>query len=348
MISIENLSIALPNFSVSDVSLHVKKGEFFAIMGPTGSGKTLIMESITGIAPPHTGTISINGTCVSTALPEERNISLVYQDHSLFPHMTVLDNVMFGQRYRGIAKQEGKNIALDLLAMLGLTHAISRKPARLSGGEKQRVAIARALACKPDVLLLDEPLSALDPQFRADFRNVLRKLHQQTGITIVMVTHDFIDALTLAERGAVIHNGKIAQCGTVHEIFNKPATPFIANFVGMTNILPVTYTRTGYALFEGAVTLPCIPSPAHSSELHAAIRPEHIGVRCDNTFPENWVSLKGTLEELDRDGFAWKGTIRCKDQIVTASIDPHSMLADKFSPSMQVAVGFPPSAVHYM
>ena len=332
MIQLNDLSVTLPNFSVSNVSLHIQRGEFFAIMGPTGSGKTLVVESIAGIAPPHTGTIHINKYDVSSALPEHRNVSLVYQDHCLFPHLTVLQNVMYGQRYKGISQNQGEKDALNLLGMLKLSHAIYRKPAKLSGGEKQRVAIARALASKPDVLLLDEPLSSLDPQFKSSFRKLLHEIHVETHMTIIMVTHDFVDALTLAERAAVIHNGKIAQCGTVHEIFNKPVSPFVANFVGMTNIVPAYLS---------------LPTQVDSPQAGlVAIRPEHIGIREQNTFPANWITTTGTLEQLDRDGLAWRGTIQCKGYTLTACIDPTSMLSNTFELNMPVTIGFPEAAVH--
>ncbi|MCG8530705.1 MAG: ABC transporter ATP-binding protein [Desulfovibrionales bacterium] len=332
MIRLENLCISFPNFSVSDVSLHISKGEFFSIMGPTGSGKTLIMESIAGLVSPTDGTIVIHDTDVTHALPEHRNVSLVYQDHCLFPHLTVLENVMYGQRYKQIPATEGETLAHDLLEMLGLAHTVSRKPARLSGGEKQRVSIARALACKPDVLLLDEPLSSLDPQFRSTFRTLLKNIHAETGMTIIMVTHDFMDALTLAERAAVVHKGGIAQCGTVADIFNKPNSPFVANFVGMTNILPAQFAPLHQQFNSGVV----------------AIRPEHISIRPTNEFPADWIAATGTLEQLNKDGMGWTGSIRCGNQTLTACIDSASMLSNAFTIDTQVCVGFPEQAVHHI
>lgn len=347
MIVIKNLSIDLPNFSVSDVSLHIRKGEFFAIMGPTGSGKTLVMESIAGIAPPHTGVIAINGIDISNAPPEDRKVSLVYQDHSLFPHLTVLQNVMYGQRYQKIKKSEGERIARDLLETLNLSHAVDRKPMRLSGGEKQRVSIARALACKPDVLLLDEPLSSLDPQFKADFRTVLKNIHAQTGITIIMVTHDFVDALTLAERAAVIHKGKLCQQGTVHDIFHHPVTPFVADFVGISNMLPATFTEASCMLFDGTLRIPSTRHGVRTQGL-VAIRPEHVSVREQDTFDPDWVRLTGTLTHLDKYGLAWRGIVECENQLLTATLDSNAVFANTLHPSMTVHVGFPEAAMHYM
>lgn len=347
MIQIQHLTIDLPNFSVSDVSLHIRKGEFFAIMGPTGSGKTLVMESVAGIAPPYSGKILINGIDVTTAPPEDRRVSLVYQDHSLFPHLTVLQNVMYGQRYQNIPKHEGEAIARDLLDTLSLSHAVDRKPMRLSGGEKQRVSIARALACKPDVLLLDEPLSSLDPQFKADFRSVLKDIHSRTGITIIMVTHDFVDALTLAERAAVIHKGKLCQQGNVHDIFHHPVTPFVADFVGISNVLPATYQNGNCMLFDGRLM---VPAGGHSSAEKAlvAIRPEHVAVREKNSFNPDWLSVSGTLSQLDKHGFAWRGTVRCGNQTVVATLDPNAVFSNTLKPSMDVFIGFPKEAMHYM
>lgn len=347
MIVINNLSIELPNFSVSDVSLHIRRGEFFAIMGPTGSGKTLVMESIAGIAPPYTGFIAINNVDISSAPPEDRKVSLVYQDHSLFPHLTVLQNVMYGQRYQKIKKAEGERIARDLLETLNLSHAVDRKPMRLSGGEKQRVSIARALACKPDVLLLDEPLSSLDPQFKADFRTVLKNIHAQTGITVVMVTHDFVDALTLAERAAVIHKGKLCQQGAVHDIFHHPATSFVADFVGISNVLPASFTEKSCLLFDGALRIPSVRHESMTQGL-VAIRPEHVSVREQDTFDPDWVRFTGTLKHLDKYGLAWRGIVECGGQILTTTLDSNAVFANTLHPSMTVHIGFPEAAIHYM
>ncbi|MBI9081683.1 MAG: ATP-binding cassette domain-containing protein, partial [Pseudodesulfovibrio sp.] len=166
MIRIHELRVDLPDFQLGEVSLNVRPGEFFALMGPTGSGKTLLLESIAGLIKATTGSIVVDGLDITNLAPEKRRVGLVYQDHALFPHMTVLDNITYGRQYHGMDKTQGLKAAHELMEILGLSRLAERKPANLSGGEKQRTALARALTCKPSVLLLDEPLSSLDPQFR--------------------------------------------------------------------------------------------------------------------------------------------------------------------------------------
>ena len=202
MIELRDLRVDLPGFHLGEITLTVGRGEFFALMGPTGSGKTLILESVAGLVRADGGSILLNGRDVTSLPPERRGVGLVYQDHALFPHMTVTRNITYGRRYHGMDKAEGLRLARELMEILGLTRVADRKPANLSGGERQRTALARALACRPSVLLLDEPLSSLDPQFREDVRRNLADLHASAGTTFLMVTHDFVDALTLAGRAA--------------------------------------------------------------------------------------------------------------------------------------------------
>lgn len=344
MIDIRDLNIRLPGFAVRDVNLTVGQGEFFALIGPTGSGKTLILESLAGLAPKGTGQLLLSGRDVAGLPPERRGVSLVYQDHSLFPHMSVLSNVTYGQRYHGIDSRTGEAEAFALLDRLGLARVADRKPERLSGGEKQRVSIARALACRPSVLLLDEPMSSLDPQFRAELRQTLKTLHRETGLTIIMVTHDFVDALTLADRGAVIRDGRIEQTGTVTDIFRQPATPATARFVGMANVLPATFEQ-GCCRFAGnTVDLDVRPD---WPEGYVAFRPEDILVRHQCDFPDDWCSLPGRILRVDREGFHWTASIRCNDQTVTASVD--QLLALNHADSNgEVHLGLPRARLHLM
>ncbi|SNR90898.1 tungstate/molybdate transport system ATP-binding protein [Humidesulfovibrio mexicanus] len=254
MIHIQDVCVELPGFCVQDVNLHIQPGEFFTLIGPTGSGKTVLLENLAGLVPATRGRIRISGRDVTALPPEKRAVSLVYQDHSLFPHLTVLENVAYGQRYQDIDAETGRKEAFQLLDRLGLVQHAHRKPLTLSGGEKQRVSIARALACHPKLLLLDEPLSALDPQFKAGLRQELKALHRDTGLTVLMVTHDFLDAFTLADRAGVMHNGRLEQVGTVKEIFRRPATPFVAEFVGMAKILFATFQENQSLFTEQAAS----------------------------------------------------------------------------------------------
>lgn len=346
MILLEKLRMDLPGFTLDDVDLHVQQGEFFALMGSTGSGKTLVLETVAGLTKLNSGSVKIDGRDVTGLPPEARKVSLVYQDHALFPHLTVLQNVMYGQRYHGIGKKEGRSKARALLDTLGLSRQENRMPARLSGGEKQRTALARALACRPNVVLLDEPLSSLDPQFRGELRRTLKEVHEQTATTFLMVTHDFTDAMVLAERGAVIKDGVLHQQDTVTNIFRHPATPFTASFVGMTNVFPATYEpgRCSFAScsFEG---LPGLPGWQTG---FAALRPEDVIVGATNDFPSDWHVMEGSVERLEREGFTWIATVRCGNRPLTAIVDRHMVLNRGLDAGSPVAVGFAGEHLHHM
>lgn len=346
MIRLSNLHMSLPGFTLSDINLHVQAGEFFALMGTTGSGKTLVLETIAGLTRLDSGTVTIGGRDITKLPPEDRNVSLVYQDHALFPHLTVLQNVMFGQRYHGIGTSEGRREALVLLEKLGLSRLESRKPAKLSGGEKQRTALARALACRPAVVLLDEPLSSLDPQFRGELRRTLKDVHQTSGTTFLMVTHDFTDAMVLAERAAVIKDGALHQQDTVANIFRRPASPFVASFVGMSNVFPATYAN-GCCTFAGENFTGLEELPEWQTGF-AALRPEDAVVGSGSDFPSGWCILNGQVERLEREGFTWTATVRCGCEQITAMVDRHLVLNRRLENGSPVAVGFAREHLHHM
>jgi molybdate/tungstate transport system ATP-binding protein len=341
VIRISGLCLRLTGFSLKDVTFGVGPGEFFALMGPTGSGKTLVLESVAGLAAYQSGSVHVAGQDVSLLPPERRRVSLVYQDHSLFPHMTVLENVIYGQRYHGIPAAEGRAVALDLLERLGLSRLASRSPAHLSGGEKQRVSLARALACRPDVVLLDEPLSSLDPQFRDGLRAELKALHRRSGLTFLMVTHDFVDALTLADRAAVIRDGRLEQVGTVGEVFRKPATSFVAAFVGMRNIFPLDADGV-CRLGEGA----SFAVSGTDRPGSVALRPEDVFVSPGGSFPADWVSLEGRLEAVRHEGFSWFAEVSCGQARFTAALDRQFLTAGAHRPGAPVRLGFAPDRLH--
>lgn len=272
MIQIDHITVNLPGFSLEDICLTVENGEFFSLLGPTGAGKTLILELIAGLVLPSKGRVKIADRDVTRLPPEKRGVGIVYQDHALFPHLSVRDNIRFGLRYH---RKSGRRSDLSLeflIGSLGLSHLLGRFIHNLSGGEKQRVALARALAIDPAVLLLDEPLSSLDPNFREEIQQLLKRLHRETAITVLMVTHDFTEAHFLAERTAVINRGRIEQVGSVSSVFLKPATPFVAEFVGMKNIFPATFAGNLAKVDKWVFQ---VNGPGHG---HIAIRPEHIKI----------------------------------------------------------------------
>lgn len=239
MITIKDLSVQLGDFKLHNICLAIEDNDFFIVMGPSGSGKTILIETIAGLVRPQSGTICIGGVDITKHPPEKRGISIVYQDYALFPHLSVVDNIRYGLRFHKQEREEGEKKLHQLLQMLNLDGLQQRQPETLSGGEQQRVAMARAMIINPKILLLDEPLSALDPCLREEFRVLLKRLQQNTAVTIVMVTHDFTEALALGTRAAVMYRGGIEQCGSINDIFYRPQTAMVADFVGMKNLFSV-------------------------------------------------------------------------------------------------------------
>ena len=228
--------------AVDGVDLTIAEGSFFAMLGPSGSGKTTCLRLISGFEKPSGGRIRIFGDDVSNTPPHLRNVNTVFQDYALFPHMNVADNVAYGLMVKGMGRTERLRRAEEMLALVKLDGYGGRKPAQLSGGQRQRVALARALVNEPRVLLLDEPLGALDLKLREAMQDELKALQQRLGITFVFVTHDQHEALSMADRLAVFNEGKIAQIGTPEDIYARPATRFVADFVGSSNVLPPSLT----------------------------------------------------------------------------------------------------------
>ncbi len=247
--------------AVDGVDLAIAEGSFFAMLGPSGSGKTTCLRLISGFEKPNGGQIRIFGQDVGETPPHLRNVNTVFQDYALFPHMTVADNVAYGLMVKGVGRAARMARAEEMLSVVKLADYGGRKPSQLSGGQRQRVALARALVNEPRVLLLDEPLGALDLKLREAMQDELKALQQRLGITFVFVTHDQHEALSMADRLAVFNEGKVAQIGSPEDIYARPATRFVADFVGSSNVLPP------------AVTL-AIGGP----EAWASLRPEAIQV----------------------------------------------------------------------
>ncbi|MCP1625778.1 ABC transporter ATP-binding protein [Pseudomonas nitroreducens] len=223
--------------AVDAVSIEIRDGEFFSMLGPSGSGKTTCLRLIAGFEQPTSGSIRIHGAEAAGLPPYERDVNTVFQDYALFPHMSVLDNVAYGLKVKGVAKAERYHRAEEALGMVALAGYGKRKPAQLSGGQRQRVALARALVNRPRVLLLDEPLGALDLKLREQMQVELKKLQRQLGITFIFVTHDQSEALSMSDRVAVFNKGRIEQVDTPGNLYRRPATRFVAEFVGTANVL---------------------------------------------------------------------------------------------------------------
>jgi spermidine/putrescine transport system ATP-binding protein len=222
--------------AVDNVDLLVKPGEFLSLLGPSGCGKTTLLRLIAGFEIPDAGKILLGNVDVTRLAPYERDVTQVFQSYALFPHMTVAQNIAFGLRMDKVPRREMRARVAEALAMVSLVGQENKKPRQLSGGQQQRVALARAIVCKPKVLLLDEPLSALDAKLRESMQLELRQLHQKLGMTFIFVTHDQSEALTMSDRIAVMNQGRIEQIGPPMEVYLRPQTPFVADFVGQANI----------------------------------------------------------------------------------------------------------------
>ena len=330
-------------YAVEDFNLSADKGEFVSFLGPSGCGKTTTLRMIAGFEQPTAGTITINGKDITHSPPNRRNVGMVFQSYALFPNMTVADNVGFGLRVRKRSKAEIKTRVGELLELIHLPDKGGRYPYQLSGGQQQRVALARALAISPEVLLLDEPLSALDAKIRVALRKEIRSIQRQLGITTVYVTHDQEEAMSLSDRVVVMSEGRIEQIGPPPEIYNFPATPFVASFVGTLNLLPaqVVDAATGTVNVGGqTIRTPKAIESGADRPVTVALRPE--AVELGEAGGSN--RLTGRVEDVSFLGSIVRTRIRIADGI--------SVSLDQFNdPALAptgiddtVTISFPPEA----
>lgn len=292
--------------AVDGVTLSVAKGEFLSLLGPSGCGKTTLLRLIAGFIEPDAGHLLIAGRNALGLAPALRNVGLVFQDYSLWPHMTVADNVGFGLDTRGIRGAERTRRVSECLELVQLDRLGGRMPKELSGGQQQRVALARALAYRPDVLLLDEPLSALDRKLREDLQAELRRLQHELGVTTILVTHDQEEALLLSDRVAVMSQGRIAQLGSPTEVYTRPRTLFVAGFVGQANLMPgrVEAAAAGVCFVTAAgLRVPLKEQAGPVGPATGLLRPEHLRIVAPtepHTIPARLVdrSFLGPVERL--------------------------------------------------
>ena len=267
--------------AVNGVSLDIRSGEFLTLLGPSGSGKTTTLMMIAGFEQPTKGDIAIDGTSVVAMPPHKRNIGMVFQNYALFPHLTVAENIGFPLKQRGITKVERAKLVGEALELVHLPGYGGRYPRQLSGGQQQRVALARAIVFKPRLLLMDEPLGALDKQLRENLQLEMRRLHADLGITFIYVTHDQEEALTMSDRIAVMNEGLVAQVGSPEDLYDRPCNRFVAGFIGESNFLPATVKGLEgdivIAECQGAVIRATCPSrPASGSTVTLTTRPERL------------------------------------------------------------------------
>ncbi len=289
--------------TLTDIDLTVENGEFLTLLGPSGCGKTTLLRILAGFVTPDTGHILLNGTEITNLPPEKRPINMVFQNYALFPHMNVFDNVAFGLRCKNIDENEVTKRVEDALAMVRLSTFSHRKPANLSGGQQQRVAIARAVINRPELLLLDEPLSALDYSLRKTMRLELKHLQRELGITFLFITHDQEEALSMSDRIAIINNGQIEQVDTARKVYEEPKTLFSAQFIGEANIFNTLVEEASeraitVSIENNLFTLQNTKNHRVGDLISVIIRPEDINVWNQGEITDSTEMLPGVIEEV--------------------------------------------------
>lgn len=307
------------NIVLHDIHFAVEKGEMIALLGPSGCGKTTLLNALCGFIPVRSGDIAINGRNITHSTPEQRNITMVFQSYALWPHFTVAQNIGYGLKVRRVKKDVIQQRVQELLKIVNLEGYADIKVTALSGGQRQRVALARALAIEPDVLVLDEPLSNLDAKVRLNVRHEIKALQKKLGFTSLIVTHDQQEALVMADRIAVLNNGRIEQIGTPEEIYHRPATPFVADFMGADNCMTRANAEGETIWFRSADVAmnAAMPQPA----------------------PRGLV-LDGVVEESAFLGHQYRHSVRCHEQILLADSPQF------WPPGSPVVLHIPESALH--
>ena len=308
--------------ALTAIDLAVEQGECVALLGPSGCGKTTLLRCIAGFLTPEAGSIRLAGEDVTRLPPYRRQLNTVFQNYALFPHMSVAENVAYGPRRQGTPKSEAAKRATESLELVGLAGFGERLPAQLSGGQQQRVALARAIVNRPQLLLLDEPLSALDLKLRKKVQSELKQIQHQLGIAFLFVTHDQEEAMTMADRIVLMNRGQIEQIGRGQDIYARPATRFAADFIGDANLLPVARRGDGsLSLLDGAITLPA--SDAAQGELTGVLRPEDILVTTEPVAER--LALPSTLTDIVHIGSHASVTLTVGGTVLTARLAPSAL-----------------------
>lgn len=308
-----------PVKALDNISFELRKGEFLTMLGPSGSGKTTSLRTIAGFVQPTSGRLLIDGRDMTTVPPQKRNIGMMFQDYALFPHMTVLENVGYPLETRGIKRAEREKRSMEMLEIVGLAHCAKRFPREMSGGQQQRVALARALVFKPDIVLLDEPMAALDKKLRGQMQIEIMHITRQVGATVVSVTHDQEEALVMSDRIAIFKDGRLEQIGTPHELYLTPRSEFVADFIGEANLMRGSVRETaGGIVVEGNGWKANLPKGdarfgalANSRTACVVLRPERIHAVPVGTETEN--AGEGVIEDKIYLGVEYRLVIRMDD-----------------------------------
>jgi len=338
IVSIRNISKRFGKTeALSDVSIDIQQGEIFALLGPSGCGKSTLLRVISGFESPTEGELLLDGKDMTALPPNKRPVNMVFQSYAVFPHMSVEENVAYGLKMENVATDEIRKRVQEALAQVHLADFAQRKPDQLSGGQRQRVALARALVKRPRVLLLDEPLSALDAKLRDAMRLELVKLQETVGVTFIIVTHDQAEAMAMADRIAVLESGKLRQVATPSELYASPVDSFVADFIGNINafqVHQVSSINTGVALhvdqlgiIEWFADLPAGVSPSPDADAALVVRPEHVRLSIDQ--PESdQVSIEGVLGDIAFQGQHSIAEVRLPDdRSISAVIDNEQALS---------------------
>ena len=321
--------------AVDDLDLEIGSGEFFTLLGPSGCGKTTTLRMIAGFEEPTEGTVLIDGDDVVGLPSHKRPTNTVFQSYALFPHMSVADNVAFGLRRQGVDGAETERRVSEELERVGLAREANRKPAQLSGGQQQRVALARAIVNRPRVLLLDEPLGALDLKLRKGLQVELKRIQREVGITFVYVTHDQEEALTMSDRMAVMNAGKIEQLGTPEEVYERPTTTFVAGFIGVSNLMPgvvedASGGRTRVRLDAGVSIDVAGNGFSAGDRCHAVVRPEKLQIsEVEGSTGDGWPSVGGTVESSVYLGTATQIVVRLAGDVPMTVLVPNADEAER-------------------
>jgi multiple sugar transport system ATP-binding protein len=303
---------------IEHLNLHINDHELMVLVGPSGCGKSTALRMIAGLEEVTDGTVSIGGRVVNNLAPKDRDIAMVFQSYALYPHMTVRENLEFGLRMRGVARDESERRVAAAAEILGITHVLERKPRELSGGQRQRVAVGRAIVRQPAVFLFDEPLSNLDAKLRVQTRAEITKLQQQLGTTSVYVTHDQIEAMTMGHRISVMRDGKIQQVGTPRDVYEQPANAFVAQFIGTPPMNLLQMTVAGTALQTSSFTLPLRIPLQEGRRVIAGIRPEHI-----TPSKNGGASIRATVDLVEPIGHESIVYATAGSEKLVAIFDPH-------------------------
>jgi spermidine/putrescine transport system ATP-binding protein len=321
--------------AVADLTLTLRPGEFFTLLGPSGCGKTTTLRMLAGFERPTTGRLLIDGEDVAGLAPHRRPTNTVFQSYALFPHLSVRDNVAFGLRRKRVPRDEIDRRVRAELERVGLAAEVNRKPNQLSGGQQQRVALARALVNLPKVLLLDEPLGALDQKLRKGLQVELKRIQREVGITFVYVTHDQEEALTMSDRIAVMNHGRVEQVDVPENVYERPRTTFVAGFIGVSNLMPGMVTsvdaeRGTLRLDSGVEIEAPVDGIAVGERCHAVVRPEKLHIdRAEDHPPDGWPSIEGVVESSVYLGTSTQIAVRLADDVSMTVLVPNASEAER-------------------